>query len=285
MPSRETKRRDLGLRIQIDPHITEATREHSSHAGSKSSVCGSQFLFWSLLLVVCTLIAVWGNIVDFMSYRHRAHLNEYLQQLDIDIELGENSGSLDASKKPPSHIMVRKLPPGTNPTLTGDSDILPDADFDDGDQPRAHDGNVTTDMPKQPTRGRSDYCECRSECYQSTDGSWCYLKTSSCKLIQPCAKMDASDFCISFGPGGPSTRCKNIHNPTDIGQRTPVDHFNLPLLSSSVVPRAKAVAPSSSGREHAIVQKVYLEEAMAEELGHGILVSTVLDCIAGERER
>lgn len=326
MPTREGKRRDLSLRLELDSVASQVGDAPSGKALPPRPVqaklrskapfsCNSQFCTGAILLLVCILLTVWGDIVDIVSYSHKAHMEDVLREFDVGNSLG-SGGSNSASHvqgssplKGEARHVVRHLPDNSaKPMLTQNhtnADLKDSAagniDFTDTDfDVRVDEANAPSELGLEtgaggdpgisrevkPSRGTSQYCECKSECYASTEGSWCYLKDSSCKLLQPCAKAEASDFCISFGPGGPSTRCINIFSADAVGQRTPVRHFELSSLSDGVVPRAKAVAAKSEGnREHAIVQKVYLEQAMAEELGHGLLVRRIIaietaECVA-----
>eukprot|EP00750_Incisomonas_marina_P022329 INCI4963.33.p1 GENE.INCI4963.33~~INCI4963.33.p1 ORF type:complete len:688 (-),score=105.06 INCI4963.33:2650-4713(-) len=300
MPTREGKRRDLGLRVELGSVASTAdassgkappARPVQAKPRSKASFsCNSQFCTGAILLLVCILLTVWGDIVDIVTYSHKAHMEDVLREFDVESSPGGGSRSapsmqVSALKGEARHV-VRHLPNNSAQSLVQNLDdelTKSVADITKSDLGVLVDESAAPSslVPEtgsaewsamKPSRGTSQYCECKSECYASTEGSWCYLKDSSCKLLQPCAKAEASDFCIAFGPGGPSTRCINIFSADAVGQRTPVRHFELSSLSDGVVPRAKAVAAKSEGnREHAIVQKVYLEQAMAEELGHGIL--------------
>ena len=255
------KRRRTHLNIDTDA-INDSFDTRTANKNRRRSAA-SHLCTGTAILLICVLLTVWGDIVDVLSFAHKARLEAALRGIS-----SEGSGAAASGQKGVVAKHQQQFDDNVNVRVwNGNDDPKNIVDVGSGS------GSRTVEQP-QTGRGRGDYCTCKSECYDSTDGSWCYLSSSSCKLVQPCVKLEPSDYCITTGPGGPITRCINIFNPSEMGQaRSPVDHFNLQQLGSSgLVPKAKALAKqknssSSSGREHAIMQKVFLEESMAEEIG------------------
>lgn len=218
------KRRDRGLRINTI--VANAT------AVSRQQTWGTNFCAISVVFLICIFLTVWGDIVDMLAYRHKVKVDAILQSID------DSSGPLRGGDHK-LNILERKLPQLLQ-TVEDDS-----AGLIVQNKISTHNTvvNGTTNHSDSQHRGSGTYCVCKSDCYAATDGAWCYLETSACKIMQPCARLSQnSDFCISFGPGGPATRCINIHEPEHVGLRKPVDHFNLPAVDASAMPRAKSVA-------------------------------------------